>query len=224
MRAVVARANALFLDCFEIFIAPLEAELGVHVGHVIGRSHSAMDNEGLLPPHRGRELRDGPRRRVSNRELAEADVILVGRVAQRQDADLPLPRDAVRHPRRELPADAGGLREHASCPRRCSAARPALRPDHQARAAARDPQASAGPAASYAELANCGFEVREAESAHAPRGHPLLDATTQVDRGDRHHHPARAAHPAARSTEGPGLPRRNAAAPRAAPRAGRRSA
>ncbi|MGZ9013985.1 MAG: kinase/pyrophosphorylase, partial [Burkholderiales bacterium] len=38
--AIVGQANALFLDCFEIFISPLEKELKVPASHAIGRSHS----------------------------------------------------------------------------------------------------------------------------------------------------------------------------------------
>ena len=38
--SIVATANALFLDSFEIFIAPLEQELDVKASHAIGRSHS----------------------------------------------------------------------------------------------------------------------------------------------------------------------------------------
>jgi regulator of PEP synthase PpsR (kinase-PPPase family) len=41
--AVVSRANALFLDCFEIFIRPMEKELGVAALHAVGKSHSAND-------------------------------------------------------------------------------------------------------------------------------------------------------------------------------------
>ena len=41
--AVVSRANALFLDCFEIFIRPMEKELGVTALHAVGKSHSAND-------------------------------------------------------------------------------------------------------------------------------------------------------------------------------------
>src|SRR3982751_6810027 len=41
VRAVVRRANALFLDFSETFIDPLEAGLGLKSSHTIGRSHSA---------------------------------------------------------------------------------------------------------------------------------------------------------------------------------------
>ena len=45
VRAVVRRADALFIDFFESFIDPLEAGLGVKSSHTIGRSHSAMDKK-----------------------------------------------------------------------------------------------------------------------------------------------------------------------------------
>ena len=41
--AAVGRANALFLDCFQIFIAPLENELGARASHAIGRTHNVND-------------------------------------------------------------------------------------------------------------------------------------------------------------------------------------
>mgnify|MGYP006274260463 CR=1 FL=1 len=41
--AVVSKANALFLDCFDIFIRPMEKELGVAALHAVGKSHSAND-------------------------------------------------------------------------------------------------------------------------------------------------------------------------------------
>src|SRR5688572_224293 len=34
---VIGLSKALFLDCFEIFISPLERELGVRASHAIGR-------------------------------------------------------------------------------------------------------------------------------------------------------------------------------------------
>jgi len=43
LSAIVASANALFLDSFQIFIRPLEEELGVPASHAVGRSHSASD-------------------------------------------------------------------------------------------------------------------------------------------------------------------------------------
>lgn len=78
LRAVVRKASALFVDFFETFIDPLEAALGVRSTHTIGRSHSAMDKPGYS--HRMEAINfamahdDG----ASNRDLDQADVILVG--------------------------------------------------------------------------------------------------------------------------------------------------
>ena len=55
--AVLAKAEALVLDCFQVFIAPLEQEFGMRSSHAVGRSHSA-DQLQLFPAHRGGELRD----------------------------------------------------------------------------------------------------------------------------------------------------------------------
>lgn len=41
VRDIVAHSNALILDLFEKFIAPLEAELGILSSHAVGRSHNA---------------------------------------------------------------------------------------------------------------------------------------------------------------------------------------
>src|SRR5262245_26933472 len=40
---VIGQSNALFLDCFEMFISPLEREIGLKASHAIGRTHSVSD-------------------------------------------------------------------------------------------------------------------------------------------------------------------------------------
>jgi len=78
LRAVVRKADALFVDFFETFVGALETGLGVKSTHTIGRSHSAMDKPGYA--HRMEAINfsmahdDG----ASHRELEQADVILVG--------------------------------------------------------------------------------------------------------------------------------------------------
>lgn len=44
INAAVLQADALFLDLFTTFVAPLEEELGIRSSHSIGRSHSATDS------------------------------------------------------------------------------------------------------------------------------------------------------------------------------------
>jgi len=77
MRSLVRKSEAFVLDFFEMFLDPLEGELGQKSSHTIGRSHSARD-EGYS--HRIEAINfalahdDG----ASSRDLAKADVILVG--------------------------------------------------------------------------------------------------------------------------------------------------
>ena len=75
---VVGGANALFLDCFEIFISPLEKELGVPASHAVGRSHSVNDfvnyHHRIDAVNYALSHDDG----VATRDLNDADIILVG--------------------------------------------------------------------------------------------------------------------------------------------------
>jgi regulator of PEP synthase PpsR (kinase-PPPase family) len=75
---VVKRSNALVMDMFQTFIEPLEQELQVRSSHTIGRGHQAADTEEyknrIEAINFSLEHDDGQ----SNRNLAEADVILIG--------------------------------------------------------------------------------------------------------------------------------------------------
>ena len=78
LRAEIAKANAMVLDLFDRFIVPLEAELGVKSAHAVGRSHSAGNfkdyNHRIEAVNYTLAHDDG----ITNRNLAEADIILVG--------------------------------------------------------------------------------------------------------------------------------------------------
>ena len=91
------------------FIDPLEAGLGVKSSHTIGRSHSAMDKkeyqqriEAAINFAMAHD--DG----ASHRELAPGRRDPDRRIAQREDADQPIPGDAIRREGRELSADPRG--------------------------------------------------------------------------------------------------------------------
>lgn len=45
--SIVQSSNALYMDCFQVFIAPMESELGVKSNHSVGRSHSAINSNYL---------------------------------------------------------------------------------------------------------------------------------------------------------------------------------
>jgi [pyruvate, water dikinase]-phosphate phosphotransferase / [pyruvate, water dikinase] kinase len=75
--ATLRQGDALFLDIFETFIAPLEKELGVHSAHTVGRSHGQTSREyvnRIAAMSFAIAHDDG----VSDADLKNADVILVG--------------------------------------------------------------------------------------------------------------------------------------------------
>jgi hypothetical protein len=175
---VIGQAKALFLDCFEIFISPLERELGLRASHAIGRTHNVSDFVNYH--HRIESVNytlshdDG----VTHRDLADADVILVGvsrcgktptclYLAMQygiRAANYPLiPEDfstmQLPSPVRSLRGKLYGLTIR---PERLQQIRTERRPGSQ-----------------YATLANCEFEVREAEALMRQEGIPYLDATSK---------------------------------------------
>ena len=78
IRSILDSANALHLDCFNIFIAPLETELGVRSSHTVGLSHRVGDvvdyRQRIEAVKFTQEHDDG----ISQRNLQQADIILVG--------------------------------------------------------------------------------------------------------------------------------------------------
>jgi regulator of PEP synthase PpsR (kinase-PPPase family) len=76
LRSIIGQADALMLDLFEMFITPLEGELGVQSSHAIGRSHSAgasytsrMDAVNFALDHDDGGI---------SRNLERAEIVLVG--------------------------------------------------------------------------------------------------------------------------------------------------
>lgn len=175
---IVGQANALFLDCFEIFIAPLERELGVPAAHAVGRSHSISDFVNYH--HRIEAVNfalahdDG----VSSRELGEADIVLVGvSRSGKTPTCLYLAMQfgirAANYPL--LPEDFAAMRLPAPLvPLRGRLYGLTIRPERlqQIRNERR-------PGSRYATLAHCEFEVRGAEALMRQEGIPYLDATSK---------------------------------------------
>lgn len=177
-RAIVRRANAVFVDFFEAFIDPLEAALGVTSTHTIGRSHSAMDKPGYA--HRMDAINfamahdDG----ASHRDLHQADVILVGVSRSGKTptslylalqfgvraANYPLiPEDFERM---RLPEVLVGAKARlyglSISPERLREIRQERRPDSQ-----------------YADLENCRYEVEQAEALMRREGIRWINSTTK---------------------------------------------
>ena len=76
VRNIIEQSDALFLDLFEMFIVPMEAELGMSSSHAVGRSHAAGNNYNSRMDAVNYALNhdDGG----ITRELNRADVVLIG--------------------------------------------------------------------------------------------------------------------------------------------------
>lgn len=175
---VVGEAKALFLDCFEIFISPLERELGLKASHAIGRAHSISDFVNYH--HRIESVNyalahdDG----VSKRDLSEADIVLVGvsRCGKTPTCLYLAMQFGIRAANYPLiPEDFSSMQLPAPLrPLRGKLHGLTIRPDRlqQIRNERR-------PGSQYATLANCEFEVREAEALMRQERIPYLDATSK---------------------------------------------
>ncbi|TAK45733.1 MAG: kinase/pyrophosphorylase [Betaproteobacteria bacterium] len=177
-RAVLRRANALFLDFFETFIGPLEAGLGTKSNHTVGRSHSARDKntyEQRMGAVNFAMVHDDG---ASHRDLEQADVILTGVSRSGKTptslylalqfgvkaANYPLiPEDFTRM---QLPE---ALRRCKSRVYGLSIAPERLREIRQERR----------PDSRYADLDNCRYEVAQAEILMRREGIRWINSTTK---------------------------------------------
>ena len=177
-RDLIRRSGALVLDFFETFIDPLEAGLGIKSNHTIGRSHSSADKQEYK--HRIEAINfsmahdDG----ASHRDLAEADVILVGVSRSGKTptslylamqfgikaANYPLiPEDFERRsPPEILKNYRDKLYGLSIAPERLREIRQERRPDSE-----------------YARLSNCRYEVEQAEVMMRREGIRWINSTTK---------------------------------------------
>ena len=178
VRAVVRKADALFIDFFESFIDPLEAGLGVKSSHTIGRSHSAMDKKEYQQRIEAINFAMAHDDGASHRELSVADVILIGVSRSGKTptslylamqfgvkaANYPLiPEDLDRMKLPEaLRQEKGKLYGLTIAPERLHEIRQERRPDSR-----------------YAELDNCRFEVSEAETLMRREGVRCINSTSK---------------------------------------------
>ncbi len=176
--AIVTKANALVLDCFQIFIAPLEQELGMLSAHAVGRSHSVANTSGYYKRidavNFALSYDDGQ----STKDLMNADVILIGvsRCGKTPTCLYLALQYGIRAANYPLiPEDFGTMK----LPSALRALRTKLfgltiLPErlHQVRTERR-------PGSKYADLANCQSEVREGETLMRNEGIPYLDTTNR---------------------------------------------
>ena len=177
-RDVIRRSGALVFDFFETFIDPLEAGLGMKSNHTIGRSHSSADKQDYKNRIEAINFSMAHDDGASHRDLAEADVILVGVSRSGKTptslylamqfgikaANYPLiPEDFER---RSLPEVLKTYRSKlyglSIAPERLSEIRQERRPGSE-----------------YARLSNCRFEVDQAEGMMRREGIHWINSTTK---------------------------------------------
>jgi hypothetical protein len=175
---IVHQADAFSLSYFETFLVPLEAELGVKSSHTVGRSHGAADSSDYKKRIEAINYTLAHDDGITDRDLEEADVILVavsrcGKTPTSlylamqfglKAANFPLiPEDFDRG---RLPGPLHKLRSRlfglTIQPERLAQIR------EERRAGSK-----------YAALANCRYEVSEAEKMMRREGIRWLDSSTK---------------------------------------------
>jgi [pyruvate, water dikinase]-phosphate phosphotransferase / [pyruvate, water dikinase] kinase len=170
--------NALTLDLFQVFIQPLEAELGAKSSHTAGRSHGIANSHEYFARMEAINFAQAHDDGATTRDLAKAQVILVGvsrcgktpttlYLAMQfgiRAANFPLTPDDFAD--RKLPASVLRHRDRlfglTILPERLREIREERRPGSK-----------------YASLENCRFEVREAEHLMQRERIVMLDTSSK---------------------------------------------
>jgi regulator of PEP synthase PpsR (kinase-PPPase family) len=157
--------------------APLELELGQKSLHRVGRFADISESKEYLERIEAINFTlahdDGQTHRPDGRRRDPG-----GREPQRQDAHQPVPGHAVRPQGGQLPADPRRLRAQAAAARAGALPQEAVRPDHQPERLS-SIRNERRPDSKYASLANCRYEVAEAEAMMRRSGIQWLSSTTK---------------------------------------------
>ena len=175
VRAILRGADALFLDLFDLFIHSIEQELGQKSTHAQGRAHGLADasryNARIAAMNYTMEHDDGQ----STRDLSKADVILIApsRCGKTPTTlylalqhglfatNFPLTEDDLENQRlpKSLAELAGKCFGLTSDPERLAQIRTERRPGSK-----------------YASLAQCSYELRQAERLYQRLNIPFLNS------------------------------------------------
>lgn len=170
--------RALTLDLFQIFIAPLEAELGSKSSHTAGRSHGIANSNDYFARMDAINFTQTHDDGAATRDLAKAQVILVGvsRCGKTPTSLYLALQFGVRAANFPLtPDDFADHRLPASIlPHRARLFGLTIHPDrlHKIREERR-------PGSKYAAIENCRHEVREAEELMHRERIPMLDTSAK---------------------------------------------
>ena len=186
MSAQLGLANALFLDVFQVFIAPLEAELDAKSSHAAGRSHGIANPMEYFARMEAINFAQAHDDGAATRDLGKAQLILIGvsRCGKTPTTlylalqfgilagNFPLTPDDFTDGK--LPGSILPYRDRlfglTIDPERLQQIRQARRPNSK-----------------YAALENCRYEVREAEQLMQRERIPDPRHDRSLDRGDRDH-------------------------------------
>lgn len=171
-------ANALTLDLFQVFIQPLEAELGAKSSHAAGKSHGIANSHVYFARMEAINFTQAHDDGATTRDLGKAQVILVGvsRCGKTptslylalqfgiRAANFPLTPDDFSD--RKLPASVLPFRDKLFGL--------TIQPERL-----REIREERRPGSKYAALDNCRYEVREAEAMMVRENIRMLDTTTK---------------------------------------------
>jgi regulator of PEP synthase PpsR (kinase-PPPase family) len=176
--AIRRDSQALTLDMFQIFIQPLETELGAKSSHAAGCSHGIANSHEYFARMEAINFTQAYDDGAATRDLDKAQVILVGvsRCGKTptslylalqfgiRAANFPLTPDDFAD--RRLPASVMPFRERLFGL--------TIQPERL-----REIREERRPRSHYAQLENCRYEVREAEHLMQQHAIPMLDTTSK---------------------------------------------
>ena len=179
MSAIIRRdARALTLDMFQIFIQPLEAELGAKSSHAAGRTHGMANSHEYFARMEAINFTQSHDDGAATRDLSKAQVILVGvsRCGKTPTSLYLALQFGVRAANFPLtPDDFTDRRLPASItPHRAKLFGLTIQPERL-----REIREERRPGSKYASLDNCRTEVREAEALMVRENITMLDTTTK---------------------------------------------
>ena len=179
MSEIVRReANALTLDLFQIFIQPLEAELGAKSSHAAGRTHGMANSHEYFARMEAINFTQSHDDGAATRDLSKAQVILVGvsRCGKTPTSLYLALQFGVRAANFPLTPDDFADKKLPSSvlPFRDKLFGLTIHPERL-----REIREERRPGSKYAALESCRYEVREAEAMMHRENIPLLDTSSK---------------------------------------------
>lgn len=179
MSEIVRReVNALTLDLFQVFIQPLEAELGAKSSHAAGRSHGIANSHEYFARMEAINFTQSHDDGATTRELDKAQLVLVGvsRCGKTPTSLYLALQFGIRAANFPLTPDDFDARKlpGSVTPFRAKLFGLTIQPERL-----REIREERRPGSRYASLDNCRHEVREAEALMTRENIPMLDTTTK---------------------------------------------